>query len=218
LLEQANEKVPLRVGMIDSIADLLFVHGDYLQDLERQAHLSLTINNSAQLLELLERDELDMVLIAEPDRIPRTLTITPVGEEPLVLVANAANTELPEAITHKRIGHFLSYNQNSHTHQLVENYFAQQDIQLEPTFYSTSPEIMLQLVLANRGVAVLPYLLVKEHLVSGKLVRAQIGTDGIKRRIVGVHRTGRTLAASSAQILQKTQAELSALYKEASVS
>lgn len=216
LLEQANEKVPLRVGMIDSIADLLFVHGDYLQDLERQAHLSLTINNSAQLLELLEHDELDIVLITEPARMPRTLTSAPVGKEPLVLVANAANTDLHNAITSKHIRHFLSYNQNSHTHQLVERYFAQHGIQLEPTFYSTSPEIMLQLVLANRGIAVLPYLLVKEHLTSGKLVRAQIGSDSIKRRIVGVYRTGRTLAASSAQILQKTQAELSALYKEAS--
>lgn len=150
LLEHANEKVPLRIGMIDSIADLLFVHGDYLQDLERQTHLSLTVNNSAQLLELLEHDELDIALVAEPARVPRMLVSQSVGKEPLVFVANAANVSLQNEIAEKHISHFLSYNQNSRTHQLIESYFARHNIQLEPTFYSTSPEIMLQMVLANR--------------------------------------------------------------------
>lgn len=215
LLEHINEKAPLRVGMIDSIADLLFVHGDYLQDLERETRLSLTINNSAQLLELVEQDSLDIALIAKPARMPRALISTIVGEEPLVLVAHAANTEIHNAIREKQISHFLSYNQNSRTQQLIEQHFAGHGIQLEPTFYSTSPEIMLQLVLANRGVAVLPYLLVKEHLETGKLMRITIGNDIVKRQIVSVHRAGRMLAAPSAEMLRKVQADLSTLHVEA---
>jgi len=217
LREAAQEKVALNLGMIDSIADLLFVHGDHLTELEHDAELSLTVNNSSQLIRQIAHDELDVALIAEPERLPGTLTAELLAEEPLVLVTAAVNgAEVLRELRAKRLHHFLGYNRNSQTYQLVAQHFNQKGITLQTTFYSTSPEIMRRLVLAGRGSAVLPYLLVKDDLAAGRLsaVAPGSGVGNVVRRIVSLHRTGRTIPQSANGLLLRAKNELSQLQKE----
>ncbi|HEU5187089.1 MAG TPA: LysR family transcriptional regulator [Candidatus Saccharimonadales bacterium] len=217
LREAAREKVALNLGMIDSVADLLFVHGDHLTELEHDAELSLTVNNSAQLIRQVAHDELDVALIAEPARLPGTLTAALLAEEPLVLVTAKTNeAKVLRELRTKQIHHFLGYNRNSQTHQLVARHFSQKEITLYTTFYSTSPEIMRRLVLAGRGSAVLPYLLVKEDLAAGRLsaVAFKNGIGSVLRRIVSLHRTGRAVPQSASGLLERARSELSQLQKE----
>jgi LysR family transcriptional regulator, transcriptional activator of the cysJI operon len=220
LSETANEKVTLHIGMIDSIADLLFVHQDNLPELEQETHLSLTVDNSQNLVTYVDHDDIDVAFVAEQLNTPSSLTATPLGEEPLVLVTQAAYAEQTAAELRKgSLHHFLSYNQHSRTYHLVNRYLTAQNITLHPTFYSTSPEIMLQLVLAHRAVAALPYLLVKNHLEGGKLSRVQVGKSSvIARRIVSLHRTGRVLPVQAEVLIAQTGKELSRLTAEATAS
>lgn len=218
LLEAAGAHVPLSLGMIDSLADLLFVHGHYLQELEDNTRLSLTINNSGELAKLVSRGELDMALLGEPARLPKDLHAETVAEEPLVLVTSRANQTATTAQLHKkRLKHFLAYNHNSQTFRLVERHFSSHDVKLEPIFYSTSPEIMLQLVRSShQGVAVLPYLLVKPHLKSRELTVINVGSRiYLTRRIVSLNRSGHIIPVAAARILQATQKELRVLLNEA---
>ncbi len=216
LREAADEKIALNLGMIDSIADLLFVHGRHLHELEEGARLSLTVNNSAQLIKQVSQDELDLALIAEPAHVPQTLKAELVAEEPLVLVTNKDNhARVIKDLTKKRITSFLGYNQSSQTYQLIERHFQKYGIMLQPAFYSTSPEIMRQLVLGGRGTAVLPYLLVKKDLAEGRLISIVLrkGT-GITRRIMSLRRNGRAMPTSAARLLTHARDELQALSKE----
>lgn len=214
LHETSQQKTILNLGMIDSIADLFFVRGDYLSELKQSLYLSLTVNNSSELETQLIRDQLDVALIAVPAYIHRDLEATAFADEPLVLVAHPQNTQVTEEMKHGVISNFLSYNRTSQTHRLVEGSFAKQSIILEPSFYSTSPEIMLQLVLAGRGVAVLPYLLIKDYLSKGMLQVIPIEDMYIRRHIVVLRRKRRSLPAALQSLLQKGQIELNKLAEE----
>lgn len=214
LYEANQEKAALNLGMIDSIADLLFVHGDHLGKLKQELHVSLTVNNSGELEAQIARDQLDAALIAAPARIHRDFEASPFADEPLVLVAHPKDTHIAEEIDEGHIHNFLSYNRNSQTHRLVEDFFAKHAVTLEPSFYSTSPEIILQLVLAAQGVAVLPYLLVKENVARGNLHITPIAGGYIPRHIVVLTRKGRTLPRSLESLLKKGQQDLGKLVHE----
>lgn len=217
LAEQAGHKTTLRVGLIDSIADMLFVQSSSLEELEQTTRASLTVDNSARLIELVEHDQLDVALIARPARLAAALHAQDVGSEPLIFVCGSKNiAAVKKELSQKRLWHFLCYNQASRTFQLIDAHFAGHGITLQPSFYSTSPEIMLQLVLAGRGAAVLPYSLVKPHLKSQKLTPLPMGTSPtIARQIVQVRRTSRALPVQAQSLTAQAQRRLKLLTKEA---
>ena len=208
--EVLAQEAALAVGMIDSIADLLFVHGAYLQQLERASSLSLSINNSSRLLEEVAQNTIDVALVAKPERIPGTLAIHTVGEEPLVLVTHADNfRQTSQDINHRLLPNFLSYNQASRTAQRIAAYFTDHNIVLRPRFFSTSPELMLQLVVAGRGIAVLPYLLVQPHITNGTLAPVPVGKSCIiMRTIVSIQRRERELPGAAASLIEHTKEQL----------
>lgn len=214
----ADEKVPLRLGAIDAVADMLFVHGSYLQELEEQTHLSLSIDSSSQLLKLAMADELDIVLIAKPETLPGAATSQPLGKEPMLLVGNHQQASLAATgINQGKLTRFLAYNQKSRTYQLITEHFAAAGVTLEPAFYSTSPEIVLQLALAGKGVAVLPYLLVRQALHNRRLVSIAInGSPLITRDIIALHRKGYLSPPLADNLLVHTTKTLAILYTEAS--
>lgn len=217
LAEQAGHKTTLRIGLIDSVADMLFVQSSSLEKLEQTAHASLTVDNSARLIELVEHDQLDVALVARPARLAAALHAQEVGSEPLVFVCGRENaTSIKRELSQKRLWHFLCYNQASRTFQLIDSHFARRGVTLQPSFYSTSPEIMLQLVLAGRGAAVLPYSLVRSHLGSGELVPLTISSSPvIARQIVRVRRTSRTLPSQAQALTAQAGKKLKLLTKEA---
>lgn len=216
--QTTHQKIVLRLGLIDSVAAMLFVQDGYLQELEQAAHVSLSIDNSSRLLTLTERGELDVALIAEPTHLPRTLQAAAIGPEPLMLVTHPQQAlSVRQQLAQKNISHFLSYNQASRTFQVIGEYFAEQGITVQPTFYSTSPEIMLQLVLNQRGSAVLPYTLVQPHLDQAKLATLELAGKPliINRTIISIQRPGRILPTVAAVLLQKTQHKLQKLRNRA---
>jgi DNA-binding transcriptional LysR family regulator len=211
--QAANEKITLNLGMIDSMADLLFVHANNLSRLEQHAHLSLTIDNSSRLTRRVEQNRLDLALVAKPTSTPATLTVESVGDEPLVLVTQPEHAERVAAdLSRGHLLHFLSYNQQSQTYQLIADHLKAQGITPKPSFYSTSPEIMLQILLRNQAAAVLPYLLVRSYIEHRELVQVPLGdASHIARSIVAVHRTGRLLSEQSIQVLTQTSRLLAGL-------
>jgi DNA-binding transcriptional LysR family regulator len=215
--ETAEQKTILNLGMIDSLANLLFVEASYLEQLERGAQVSLTIDNTSRLIDQVDHNELDVALVAERGRLPASLAAEKVGEEPLLMVAPAGlRSNIQAEVQSGQLQHFLSYNQASRTHQIIADHFAEAGISLRPAFYSTSPEIMLRLALAGRGAAVLPYLLVKPYLAQGELHPVAIGSSSVIRRtIISLRRSGRLPAAQTKLLLAHTAKELRALDREA---
>lgn len=186
-----QQKPHIRIGMIDSLAELLCIKGDLLQQLEAIATTSLVVNNSADLLQAVEQGRLDVALAAWQPHTAAMIEMTTIGSEPLTLVTQSEGVAGVRAQVKRGIlPNFLAYNPASNTFQLIRRHLAERNLQANTTFHSTSPEVILQLVLAGRGVAALPFQMVYEQLQAGKL--SPISTHIIKRPIIAVQHKERT--------------------------
>lgn len=160
-----NQKPQFALGIIDSLADTLLISSGQLEKLEQKVALNLSVNNSRYLLEALENNQLDMICIVQPLALAKKFQFKSLGSEPLIGVGNRQH----KLSNSKHLSNFLAYDQSSNTNRLIQKYFAGKQITLENVFHSTSPEIILHMVLSNKGSAVLPYALVAPHIASGQL-------------------------------------------------
>lgn len=181
LAELANQKPSVAIGMIDSIAYALISHGDKFAELDSHIKLSLSINDSANLISALQREEIDIAVVAEQTTpLPSTLSEKYLSKEPLVIVTHtAALDNVKKDIKDHRINNFLSYNQGSNSATIIQQTLSKRGVEIFPVFYSTSPEMLLRVVLAKRGTAVLPYVLCKQYLQSKELSIVKIGKQSI---------------------------------------
>lgn len=178
-----SAKLNVRVGMIDSIADVLLSRGPSLAELERHASVSLIVNNSRFLRSAITRDDIDLAFVVAQPNHPGSITAESVGAEPLVLVchyAQAAATR--QAMKAGSLPRFISYNQGSTTFQLVQDKLHERHIAHRPTLYSTSPEVIRKLVLAQQGAAVLPYMMVRDLILTKQLATLNLGPSPIIER------------------------------------
>lgn len=166
LASLASERTTLAVGMIDSVADVVFASKINLSDIDDTLQLSTVVDNSRLLLRALEKEELDVAFVTEQ---PRTLhspfKLRHVATEPLVLVAHPQATIQDADLLPK----FIAYDQASATYQLVADTLKRRGLQTQPIGYSASPHSMLRLLQQQKGTAALPYGLVREALRAGDL-------------------------------------------------
>jgi len=212
LAELAHEKLSLKIGMIDSIADALFENGNGLEMIEN-AKVSVVVNNTRHLTDAIDRGELDIAFVAEQSkRLPASLDTKPVGIEPLVVVRSARRS----LAAGNRLPDFICYDQPSNTFRLVQRALGEFGMTPEPVFYSTSPEVMLRLVLLDKGIAALPYLMIREHLVSGELTRlGGMRPWLIERPVIALKRRDKELPLPLKQLMHQTTQVLERLMAEA---
>lgn len=155
-------------GMIDSVAGIVCASSASIDVLEQQAHLSIVVNNSRHLRRSIERSELDIAFVTEQTDADRSHHV---ATEPLVLVCHAAQAvSTGSELRRHRLPRFISYDHASTTRHLIDDALQHLAISAEPIIFSTSPEIMLQLVRLQKGSALLPYWLVKELIGRQELV------------------------------------------------
>ncbi len=212
LAELSHEQVTLKIGMIDSIADTLFADEAGLA-LAKDAKIALVVNNSRYLTDAVERGNVDIAFIAKQrGQLPAVLEAKPVADEPLVVVARTKNARISGTI----LPNFIAYDQPSNTFRLVNEALQKYGMTPQISFYSTSPDVTLRLVLQNQGIAALPYLLVREHLKSGELEILGNKTPWlIKRQIVVLKRRDRQLPLSLTQLVVQIRRTVDDLFTDA---
>lgn len=218
LAELAKADIRLRIGMIDSIAGTVFADPHALADMEDRVQLAVTVNNSRYLLQAVEHDELDMALVAvQPGALSPLLETRSLADEPLVIVCHRAMYAAAHAqALAGTLGRFMSYDQLSTTQRLVQGALAARGITLRTDFYSTSPEVMLRLVLLRQGIAALPYRMVAEYVADGTL--CMLGGDApwiIPRGIVLAKRRDKELAPPLARLGRQVRRALEGLAADA---
>jgi len=208
LAELAHERVSLKIGMIDA----LFASGDDLGMLEG-AEVSIVVNNSRYLTDAVERGDLDLAFIVASSRKPPSLLeAQPIGAEPLVVVCHPSRHASPSV----HIPDFISYDQPSNTHKLIQKALTSYGVTAQTTIYSTSPEVMLRLVLQNKGVAALPYIMVRHYLEAGELKR--LGGKQpwlIQRQVVAIKRRDKELPQVLSQLSKQVAATVDDLMAQA---
>lgn len=212
LAELADQPVTLRIGMIDSVADALFASSNSLSMLDRPK-VSVVVNNSRYLVDAVERGKLDIAYIAEQQKkLPTLLEASLVAVEPLVVVVHAT---LP-SVSGNNLPNFISYDQPSNTFRLVQQALREYGLTADVSFYSTSPEVMLRLVMLGKGVAVLPYRMVRPYIQTGELRRLSgVQPWLIKRNIVAVKRRDKVLPTTLSEVTAQTGMVLQGLTADA---
>lgn len=214
LAELAGRKPQLRIGMIDSLAEILFVRGNAYDRVSETASLALTIDNSARLVRQLAEGSIDVAFVVADIDYPADLIVQQkLGDEPLVLVgAHSQQAHVQRASTTGILQNFLSYNEGSRTQKLVRRAAASGGLALETHFYATSPNIMLAMVQAGKGIAVLPYHMVAQHISRHSLLPIAInGSYVIKRPVLALTRRGRSLPPAASMLAAMTEASLKSL-------
>lgn len=218
LAELAGRKPSLRIGMIDSMAEILFVHGTVYDKITADTTLALTIDNSSRLVERLAAGDIDVAFIVADVDYPPDLTVRrKLGDEPLVLVTAPNGQELvTRASRTGTLRNFLSYNAGSRTQRLIQRAAASGGLVLDTRFYATSPSIMLAMALAGKGIAALPYHMVSGHIERGELLPIALnGSHIIRRPLVALTRRGRQLPSSSTIAANAASDSLRALTAQA---
>lgn len=218
LAELADSEVSLSVGMIDSVADNVLAHARNLKTLEKQAKVSLVINNSRYILQALRRGEVDVAFVVDQGRLDvADLRTQHIGSEPLIVVAHAQQVaRIEEQIARKYMTSFISYDSPSYTHTSIERYFADKRITLSPQFFSSSPDVILRLVLAKQGAAALPYNKVKQLLRREQLAPIRSNNQAvITRHIVCITRQNYALPQVVQQTIDRLTYDLAIQIQEA---
>lgn len=192
-LEKLKHKRPsIVLGMIDSLADTL-CNSAAFEQLEGAANVTLSINNSRFLREGVEKRTVTAAFVIDDELLRSSLTTAPVGFEQLQLVCHPdTKNTLETAIQSGVIDNFISYDRPSTTYRHISHFFAEHGIRTKTRLYSTSPNIMLSMVLAGKGCAVLPMHLCEPHIINGQLSTA---LGRFKRPLSLIHPLQATLPA-----------------------
>ncbi len=193
------DKRNLRVGMIDSVADRVFSSSS----VDIAGRLEARIDNSSRLLRAVRLDQLDMAIITKPlGSLGDDYRLLSVGEEQFVAVCVP---ELLQETTRRlkkscEVKDLLTYDQSSTTYQWINKYFSENGLTYTPKFFSTNPELMLQMALKGKGAALLPSSLVAGELKAKKLVQLK-GLD-FKRTIIAVTLSGKYISEEMAGLIE----------------
>ena len=174
LISLGEQKVPLQLGLIDSVAVLLANLPEQLQLLEMTTELGLYVANSESLRRGVLQSELDVAIIVADDQADDRLEIAATTADTLVLVCTpGVKRDLQAKIDARDPLPFLSYVRSSATYSIIDTALKQSKIHAQTVLYSSSPAVMLGMVERGKGAALLPRLLVKDKLESGSLVILQ---------------------------------------------
>lgn len=218
LLAGMNEKkLKLRIGMVDSVASLLCSQEEPLRTIERQTELGLFVANSSDLRAAVLSDKIDLAVVVANKAEDEKLKTAAVGTEKLALVCHASSGEVfQKMIDNGQRLPFITYVQSSATYRIVLDALEQDGIATTTILYSTSPDIMLQMVLRGRGATILPEHLVSAQLRSGELKQLQYkgAPYRVDRRLSLVALKGRRMPPSMAGLAWAVTKQLKGLAVE----
>lgn len=172
----------VRLGLIDAAAthhcrDVLREYRDARPDVE----LRLTVGPSSALLRDLGRADLDLVVCIQPPETPPGMTVSPILDDPLAVLAPAGS----DATRPSDWGPWVTFPSGSHTRTLVADALADLGTGFDVVAESHQPEVLREMVLLGLGWTVLS--LTGIGPVDGlRVVRREL----TGRRLVLVRRTG----------------------------
>lgn len=218
LAEVNSAPQPLSIGMIDGVASLFFASKLPIERLERYAHISVAVHNSRNLIKEVSDGNLDVAfIVARHGALTEVLQAVPVAAEPLVLVCHKKQQATMQSMLRQGVlPRAILYDDGSTTRQLIEATLQREHVTPYTTFSSTSPEVMLRLVLLQKGAAVLPYTLIGDHLKKGIVV--PLGVEQplfFERPIVRIALKERTTTVPIERITQDIASQLEGIYNEA---
>lgn len=204
LLQSSAHQPKLKLGANYTVGTAL-IHR-YIQAFEKrhpEAQITVAVNKSSVLVDLLRKNELDLALMEElpgeadlveehfyDDRVvvvgaPRSLPSScKPGQKSNEWIAT------PAVIAGERL---LLRERGVGVRNLFESRMNELGLSLEPHWESTSTTALIKAAENGLGIAVVPLLLVEEHLHRGSLVEIQLAGMDLSRKLAIVYHRNKYL-------------------------
>jgi DNA-binding transcriptional LysR family regulator len=174
----------LRVGA--STTACQYILPEVLSDFKRsypEAIILVEPGDTREALQLVRNNEIDLALVLEHNH-DDDFDFTPLFTDEMQFVmapshpwAKAGRVERDRIPTQ----HYVLYNKNSFTFELVEKYFAEEDMVLNTVMEFGSMEAIKELVKLGLGVSILAPWIARKELEAGELVSLALGKRKLKR-------------------------------------
>lgn len=198
LKENAFQK-KLNIGANYTIG-IALVHKyiEKFKSLYPDSEIRVVVNNSSVLIKMLRKNKLDFALIEEvlnePDLIEDCFY-----DDRIVIIAEPDHHLLAqEEVTVYDIikEHLLLREKGAGVRNLFELKMSEIGLSFEPYWESTSTTALINAAKNKMGIAVLPFLLVKEHIVSGILKELKLKDIDLSRKLTIVYHKNKFLTTA----------------------
>lgn len=216
LSDLTGQRLSVRIGLVDSVAATLFAHSAPLAELEKQADVSVIVNDSHHLQRAVEERSLEAAVVVACGK--HRANIEKFADELMVLVCAPHMLVGVQAEVEKgKLTNFISYDRPSRTAELIEKGLNDQGLAVTSRLQSSSPEVMCRMVVSGTGVAVLPYVVVRSMLITKSLsVPTKDGVAVTVVRRLGLSElSGKKQAKIVDHFIDEMKVALTASYDEA---
>ncbi len=164
---------PVHIGTIESLCFsklppiLHYFHANH-----PKVSVRLTIASPEELIEMMERNQLDLIYILDEPRYNNNWNKAMELQEEVVFVtssrsplAEKKNLRIEDLIQEP----FFLTERNANYRRTLDYFLASRNLVLSPTLEISYTEFIIKMLLENQGVSFLPYFAVQENVENGKL-------------------------------------------------
>lgn len=213
-VKNAEASGVIRVGASVTIGTCLLPF--YTQKFEKDfPHLSLsaTVENSDILEKMVLGNQLDLALI---EGIPRSdqLIVSPFLDDELVAICSEKNPlGRKKEVTAEELSRepLILREMGSGTRQLFDNAMMLQNLSVTPCWECISTQAILNAVMMDIGISVLPARLVDDALRAGKLQKIPVKDLQLKRKFSIIYHKNKYLSAALQSFIQICREQAEAL-------
>lgn len=179
----------IKIGVSNTLCKYILL--SYLKDfVEKYPHVNVTIDSqdTARTINLLEQQQLDVGLIAEP-KTRRCLTFLPIMQIADTFVCTKSYLEHlkmregsdVDVFTH---GVIMLLDQNNMTRTHIDTYFADNHIEPKQVLEANTMDLLIEFAKIGLGIGCVIREFVKNELTDGSLIEIPL-TSPIRKRTVG---------------------------------
>ena len=163
-LQKLNNNPVICIGLIDSIASLLYSAKTKQAVLN---NIEVMVDNSARIISQITTGQLDYgIVTGQAKSLPKDINIYKLKNEPFTFVSSPKNLNTIK----NTVGSWLAYNKESTTYSYFSKEFMNMGLEAKPKFFSTSMELLKETAIAGEGTALLPKHFVNKDIKNGNLV------------------------------------------------
>lgn len=192
----------IRIGVSNTLCRFIMV--SYLKDfIARYPHIKITIESQSttHTLSMLEQQQIDVGLIAEPQRHQKNLHVLPVMDIEDIFAASPTyleNLRLREGADADvfQVGNIMLLDKNNITRHYIDDYMSLNHITANNLLEVTTMDLLIEFTRIGLGIGSVIKEFVQEDLENGRLVQLKLDTP-IHKRTIGFachkNRTSRAL-------------------------
>lgn len=198
-VKNAEASGMIRVGASVTIGTcLLPLYAKIFEETSPHLSLSATVENSDILEKMVLANKLDLALI---EGVPRSdqLIVSPFLDDELVAICGTDNPlgQNKEVSAEELISEPLILREiGSGTRQLFDNAMMLHNLPVKPHWECISTQAIVNAVMMNIGISVLPARLVNEEINSGKLLKIPVKDLQLKRKFSIIYHKNKYLSSA----------------------